>query len=56
MRSHLWKYFFFTAATAFAQMQIPMLGYLPDAGSLRPILGIPSAGAIGNPLVTDREF
>ncbi len=42
--------------TIFGQVQGPMLGYLPDAGSLRPIRGIPSAGAIGNPLAVDRAF
>jgi len=45
-----------TSAGAFAQIQGPTLGYLPDSGSLRVMQGIPSAGAIGNLLATDREF
>lgn len=35
------------AGAAWAQVQGPVMGYLPDGGALRTISGIPSAGSVG---------
>jgi hypothetical protein len=40
-------FFFAVAIAAYAQVQGPVMGYLPDGGSLRTISGIPAAGSVG---------
>ena len=48
--------FFALTVAACAQVQGPIMGYLPEDGALRPISGIPAAGSVGDPLATDRPF
>jgi hypothetical protein len=38
------------ACSGFAQITIPSLGLLPDSGGLRPVVGIPAAGSVGDVL------
>jgi hypothetical protein len=38
--------FFALAGAAWAQVQGPVMGYLPDGGELRPMSGIPAAGFV----------
>lgn len=45
---------FAVAAAAWGQVEAPLLGYLPEAGQIRPIYGIPSAAAVGAPLAGHR--
>lgn len=40
----------FAAISASAQVDAPLLGYLPDSGSIRPVYGIPAAAGIAPPL------
>jgi len=37
-------------AQVFAQISVPTLGLLPDSGGLRPAVGIPAAGSVGDVL------
>lgn len=39
--------FFVLKGAAWAQVQGPVMGYLPDGGTLRTISGIPAAGSVG---------
>ena len=39
--------FFALAGAAWAQVQGPVMGYLPDGGTLRAMAGIPAAGFVG---------
>ena len=43
-------------ATARAQVGPPMLGYLPDGGALRTMMGIPVSGSIGPALGSGQSF
>ncbi len=50
--------FFFTilSSAAFAQVGGPVLGYVPDGPRIRPLYGLPAAGAIGGAIDSGREF
>ena len=41
------SFFLTLAGAALAQVQGPVMGYLPDGGTLRTISGIPAAGSVG---------
>ena len=48
-------FLFMTLASAgvgqmFAQISVPSLGLLPDGGTVRPVVGIPAAGSVGDAL------
>jgi hypothetical protein len=45
-----------SAVCCWAQMQIPVLGYMPDGGSIRAIYGIPASGTIASPVATARDL
>ena len=49
---------FFTifSSALFAQVGGPILGYVPDGAAIRPIYGLPAAGAIGPVLHSGRDF
>jgi len=44
------------AASAFAQVGAPQLGWIPDGTRIRPVYGIPAAAAIGAPIPADQDF
>ncbi len=44
------------AVRASAQVQGPVIGYLPDNGGLRTLYGIPAAGWVGDAVPTDRAL
>jgi hypothetical protein len=44
------------AGAAWAQVGGPVIGYLPDGGTLRTISGIPAAGSIGDPMISGGMF
>ena len=44
------------AASTFAQVGAPQLGWVPDGTRIRPVYGIPSAAAVGAPIPADRDF
>jgi len=44
------------AGAAWAQVQGPVMGYLPDGGTLRTISGIPAAGSVGVAITPDGAF
>lgn len=44
------------AGTAVAQVSVPVLGYLPDQGTIRQISGIPSSASIGPLLGVGQTF
>jgi len=44
------------AASAFAQVGAPQLGWVSDGTRIRPVYGIPAAAAVGAPIPTDRDF
>jgi hypothetical protein len=44
------------SATAWAQVGAPVLGYLPDAGHIRPVHGIPAAATVAAPLNYAQDF
>jgi hypothetical protein len=48
--------FVFAAATAFAQVSGPFLGYLPDGKNLRPVFGIPSSATAGRAIDSLPQF
>ncbi len=39
-----------------AQIGGPLIGYVPDGAHIRPIYGLPAAGAFGAPLDAGRDF
>ncbi len=41
---------------AFAQVGGPLLGYVPEGTGIRPMYGLPGAGAIGSAIATGRTF
>ena len=41
---------------AFAQVQAPVMGYLPEGGTLRTIYGLPFAGSVGDPRTFERPL
>jgi hypothetical protein len=43
-------------AAAFAQVGGPILGYVPEGASIRPLYGLPAAGAIGSAINAGRDF
>ena len=49
-------WFVLACATAWAQVEAPLLGYLPDSGKIRPVYGIPAAAAIVSPLDYGPDF
>jgi hypothetical protein len=46
----------FGAASAWAQLSAPVLGYIPDGAKLRPVYGIPAAAAVMPVLDSGREL
>jgi hypothetical protein len=48
--------FFTLSSAAFGQLTGPVLGYLPDGGSLRAINGIPASGSVGAALTAARPL
>jgi hypothetical protein len=46
----------FLCGTAFAQIGGPFLGYVPDGTRIRPMHGLPAAGAIGASIDAGRDF
>ena len=44
------------AASAFAQVGAPQLGWVPEGTHVRPVYGIPAAAAVGAPIPADQEF
>lgn len=44
------------AGAAWAQVQGPVMGYLPDGGTLRTMSGIPAAGSIGSAIIPSGMF
>src|SRR5258708_36099175 len=48
--------FFALAGAAWAQVQGPVMGYLPDGGALRTMSGIPAAGSVGNTITPGGAF
>jgi hypothetical protein len=48
--------FFALAGAACAQLRGPLLGYVPDGGSIRAMYGIPAAGAVGSVLDAGRQL
>jgi hypothetical protein len=44
------------ASAARAQIQAPVIGYLPDGGALRTMSGIPAAGSVGNTITPGGAF
>lgn len=48
--------FFTLTGAAWGQIGGPVLGYLPDGGSLRTMYGLPAAGAVGAALNTGRAL
>jgi hypothetical protein len=48
--------FFTLASAAWGQIGGPVLGYLPDGGSIRTIYGLPASGAVGTALNTGRAL
>jgi hypothetical protein len=44
------------AASAFAQVGAPQLGWVPDGTRIRPVYGIPAAAAVGAPISADQDF
>jgi len=44
------------AGTAFAQLSGPVLGYLPDGGTIRTMYGIPGSGTIGPAMSAAQTF
>jgi len=45
-----------TAASAFAQVGAPQLGWVPDGTRIRPVYGISAAAAVGAPIPVDQDF
>jgi hypothetical protein len=41
---------------ALAQVSRPVLGYVPDAGRIRPVYGLPASAAVGSALDQSREL
>ncbi len=50
------SFFLVLAGAACAQVQGPVIGYLPDAGGLRTMTGIPAAGSVGGAITADGVF
>ncbi|MEO8049630.1 MAG: hypothetical protein ABI833_04370 [Acidobacteriota bacterium] len=50
------SFFLALAGAACAQVQGPVIGYLPDAGGLRTMAGIPAAGSVGGAITADGAF
>ncbi len=48
--------FFALMGAAYGQLSGPVMGYLPDGSSLRPINGIPAAGTVGAAVTADRNL
>lgn len=48
--------FFALAGAAWAQVQGPVMGYLPDGGALRTMSGIPAAGFVGVAITPSGAF
>jgi hypothetical protein len=44
------------ASAAWAQVQGPVMGYLPDGGTLRTMSGIPAAGSVGGAITLGGAF
>lgn len=44
------------AASAWAQVGPPLLGYLPDGANIRPIYGIPAAASVAGPIDLGQAF
>ena len=44
------------AASAWAQLNGPMLGWTPDGSRIRPMYGLAGAGALGNPIDLGRDL
>jgi hypothetical protein len=57
-RNTLLQASFFLALTgaAWAQVEGPVIGYLPDGGSLRTMSGIPAAGSVGGAITPGGAF
>jgi hypothetical protein len=43
-------------AAAFSQVGGPLLGYVPEGAAIRPMYGLPAAGAIGSAINAGRDF
>jgi hypothetical protein len=48
--------FFALAGAAWAQIRGPVMGYLPDGGTLRTMSGIPPAGSVGGAITPAGAF
>ena len=46
----------FCASLALAQVEAPVLGYLPDGARIRPVYGIPGAATVAPPVDFGRDF
>ncbi len=44
------------AASAWAQVGAPLLGYLPDGARIRPVYGIPAAASVAPPVDLGQDF
>jgi len=44
------------ASSAYGQVSVPLLGYLPDGSQVRPVYGIPMAAAVAAPLNAGQDF
>jgi hypothetical protein len=44
------------SGAAWAQVGVPVLGYLPDGGKIRPVYGIPAAATVAAPLDYGQDF
>jgi hypothetical protein len=47
---------FALTGAAWAQVQGPVMGYLPDSGTLRTMSGIPAAGSVGSAIIPSGVF
>lgn len=47
---------FFLCGALSAQVGGPLIGYVPEGAHIRPMYGLPAAGAIGAPLPAGRDF
>lgn len=45
-----------TASAGLAQVSAPQLGWVPDRASIRPVYGIPAAGAVGARVRAQQDF
>lgn len=46
----------FLCGAAWAQVSGPFIGYVPDGARIRPLYGLPAAGAIGSAIDAGRDF